>query len=239
LNEDVSPGFGEYADDNTSGSTKTGFEDLLDQYDGGSTEPSYGMSLLGGCNDSGSDPNDFEKNVEEASPSVDELLFGISNENQNNDPKSDMDLLSDVLNNQSLGISEFDVNNSFSSQWQSMFATANPEMGNESLPQTDNKDIESNMTYEDSQSFMPSFLLDQIGKSNPPETSKTTSNNKDASKFSKTMSNILPGGSQNQKSDSQGKDMSAWLNLFAELDPLSNPDAVGASEVATEGKQAC
>lgn len=29
-----------------------------------------------------------------------------------------------------------------------------------------------------------------------------------------------PGGS---------KDMSAWFNLFADLDPLSNPDAIGRS----------
>lgn len=25
------------------------------------------------------------------------------------------------------------------------------------------------------------------------------------------------------------KDMSAWFNLFADLDPLSNPDAIGRS----------
>lgn len=30
-----------------------------------------------------------------------------------------------------------------------------------------------------------------------------------------------PGGS---------KDMSAWFNLFADLDPLANPDAIGRSE---------
>lgn len=26
------------------------------------------------------------------------------------------------------------------------------------------------------------------------------------------------------------KDLSAWFNLFADLDPLSNPDAVGRSD---------
>lgn len=31
---------------------------------------------------------------------------------------------------------------------------------------------------------------------------------------------VPPGGS---------KDMSAWFNLFADLDPLSNPDAIGRS----------
>ena len=28
----------------------------------------------------------------------------------------------------------------------------------------------------------------------------------------------------------QKADMSAWFNLFADLDPLSNPDAVGRSQ---------
>jgi len=28
----------------------------------------------------------------------------------------------------------------------------------------------------------------------------------------------------------QGQDMSAWFNLFADLDPLSNPDAIGKTE---------
>ena len=28
----------------------------------------------------------------------------------------------------------------------------------------------------------------------------------------------------------QKQDMSAWFNLFADLDPLSNPDAIGKNE---------
>ena len=28
----------------------------------------------------------------------------------------------------------------------------------------------------------------------------------------------------------QKQDMSAWFNLFADLDPLSNPDAIGRNE---------
>ena len=29
------------------------------------------------------------------------------------------------------------------------------------------------------------------------------------------------------KKDSKKQDMSQWFNLFADLDPLSNPDAIG------------
>lgn len=30
------------------------------------------------------------------------------------------------------------------------------------------------------------------------------------------------------------KDLSAWFNLFADLDPLSNPDAVGKTDTEHE-----
>ena len=30
--------------------------------------------------------------------------------------------------------------------------------------------------------------------------------------------------------NSGNQDMSAWFNLFADLDPLSNPDAIGHSD---------
>lgn len=82
---------------------------------------------------------------------------------------------------------------------------------------------------------MPSFLLDQIGQMNMNEPSGITiPSNIDSSKSMKPTS--LNGA---QRTETQGKDMSTWLSLFADLDPLSNPDAIGPGETATEGKQAC
>ncbi|MCJ8750427.1 hypothetical protein PDJAM_G00265190 [Pangasius djambal] len=37
----------------------------------------------------------------------------------------------------------------------------------------------------------------------------------------RTLDNAPKGGA---------RDMSAWFNLFADLDPLSNPDAIGRSD---------
>jgi hypothetical protein len=178
--------------------------------------------------------------------SIDELLFGLPH--QQGDPstgeKSDMDLLSDVLNNQSLGINDKDLNNSFASQWQSMFGSNDqPEIDSTNTGTTDET---TNPTAEpdNNRMFMPSFLLDQIGKPAMGQSSKltSTSTNKDQSKiFSKPGSTGLYGANAHATKGETppGKDMSKWFSLFADLDPLANPDAVGATEVASDGKQAC
>ena len=236
LVEGLSPGFGDYSSDNVSGN-KTGFEDLLGQYNGNNevTTPSYGLTLLGGTDDSNSNTPPNQSHVpEESNPTVDDLLFGLSNENIGNTEKSEIEMLSDVLNNQSIGLNEIDLNNSFSSQWQSMFGSAEID-SNISVPDLKQSAEETEVDM-DKQAFMPSYLLDQFNKPNPMSGSSMRSMpNKETPKSSKPITNLQG----NQKNDSQGKDMSAWFSLFADLDPLSNPDAVGASEVPADGKQAC
>lgn len=77
--------------------------------------------------------------------------------------------------------------------------------------------------------FLPSQLLDHslssTGWATPPmfqapPLQTAPSPNQSAQSAPRAAANAAPGGS---------KDMSAWFNLFADLDPLSNPDAIGRS----------
>jgi len=178
---------------------------------------------------------------QESVSSIDDLLFGLpsdqASQEGNGAPKSDMDLLSDVLGDNSLGINDREMNNSFASQWQSMFGTTSDisELDN-NTNSLSNFPLESGGETDSNNQFMPSFLLDQIGQSamNEPSGKNVPTNNADLSK-SKPL-NLSKGM---QRTEQQGKDMSTWLSLFADLDPLSNPDAVGPGDGAKEGKQAC
>lgn len=78
--------------------------------------------------------------------------------------------------------------------------------------------------------FLPSQLLDHslssTGWSTPPmfqapPLQPPSGQNQSAQPASSLAAEAAPGAS---------KDMSAWFNLFADLDPLSNPDAIGRSE---------
>ncbi|XP_037618400.1 islet cell autoantigen 1-like isoform X1 [Sebastes umbrosus] len=77
--------------------------------------------------------------------------------------------------------------------------------------------------------FLPSQLLDHslssTGWSTPPmfqapPLQPPPGQNQSAQPAPSSAANAASGGS---------KDMSAWFNLFADLDPLSNPDAIGRS----------
>lgn len=78
--------------------------------------------------------------------------------------------------------------------------------------------------------FLPSQLLDHSLSSTgwatppmfqaPPMQPPASGQSQSAQPPPTAASNPAPGGS---------RDMSAWFNLFADLDPLSNPDAIGRS----------
>ncbi|KAJ3584114.1 hypothetical protein NHX12_014610 [Muraenolepis orangiensis] len=71
------------------------------------------------------------------------------------------------------------------------------------------------------QGFLPSQLLDHsLGSTAPPLQPPPLCGPEQTPAPSSTPS--APSGGS--------KDMSAWFNLFADLDPLSNPDAIGRSE---------
>ncbi|KAM6449988.1 islet cell autoantigen 1 isoform 4-T4 [Liasis olivaceus] len=138
--------------------------------------------------------------------------------------KNDMVLLNEILSASSLDDSEF------SREWAAVF-------GEDTLADTGTNssvgEMESNQSP--SSGFLPSQLLDQ------------NMNNLQSSLQGWAASSISPSPAMQtgQKSNSlnlnfnktpmkeaasSSKDLTAWFSLFADLDPLSNPDAVGKTD---------
>ena len=202
---------------------------------------------------------------------MDDLLFGSPNRKLDGSAKTELDILSDVLSNQQLGITESEQDRSFSGQWQSMFgsdqqvmADGNSLLGDDFLGESGlglggnaggigalTGGVEgagkpsSNMVDANIKSdrmYMPSFLLDQMRKTDPhslmngpPKSALAVKDNDKTGGSGVGDKNTSKG----EKSHAKGKDMSAWFNLFADLDPLANPDDVGASLENQGEKQAC
>jgi hypothetical protein len=135
--------------------------------------------------------------------------------------KDDMTLLNEILNAPST------EGDDFTREWQAVF-------GNTPLSSSAAYSPDLPEQPQSAPEFMPSNLLDMtsqlagmnIGQSGPhlgatgappggPATQHTA-------KPSSTAAAQKPKSKKGQKSD-----MSAWFSLFADLDPLSNPDAIG------------
>lgn len=134
---------------------------------------------------------------------------------QDDTDKDDLTILNEILNAPSTG------GDDFSKEWQAVFGTMPLSAGTTYTPgETDQAE------------FMPSNLLDlnkQMSVMSLSQSSTAGAPSAEAQASSKS-----PGINKSQqqlpksKSNKQGKkDMSAWFSLFADLDPLSNPDAVG------------
>ena len=193
-------------------------------------------------------------------------MFGSPNRKLDGSVKTELDILSDVLSNQELGITDSEQDRSFSGQWQSMFGGDQQQetsggagglldddfLGASGLgglgslgasPATaeatngagggkpGNNMVDANIKSD--RMYMPSFLMDQMRKTDPqalkngPPKSALAVRDSDKNSF------------KGEKGSAKGKDMSAWFNLFADLDPLANPDDVGASLENQNEKQAC
>uniref|UniRef100_A0A8D0BGJ8 Islet cell autoantigen 1 n=1 Tax=Salvator merianae TaxID=96440 RepID=A0A8D0BGJ8_SALMN len=140
--------------------------------------------------------------------------------------KDDMVLLNEILNASSLDDGEF------SREWTSVFGeepvadtATNPSLG----------EMENSQSSTATSGFLPSQLLDQnmndlqaslqgwaacsVSPLPAPQTTEKSSNQN-------TVINKPP----TKEAASSSKDLTAWFHLFADLDPLSNPDAVGKTD---------
>lgn len=195
-----------------------------------------------------------EANVtERPAASVDDLLFGSPTHKMDGSEKTNADILSDALMDQSLGITAADQANSFTDQWQSMFGdtsagdnSTNPTPGgDDTLLMMETKEGEDgaglgnlntdgvDTGVKSQRMFMPSFLLEEMRRKDPMALKHGPPKG-----FNSVKDSPSPQASQKNKKGS-GKDMSAWFNLFADLDPLANPDEIGASLESAKEKQAC
>ncbi|XP_035533800.1 islet cell autoantigen 1-like isoform X2 [Morone saxatilis] len=139
--------------------------------------------------------------------------------------RGDMAFLKDLL---SLGPGASDE---FSREWQDAFGMFDPP----SVPPSSTGAASSGPAARPPSNppsptgFLPSHLLDHslssTGWATPPmfqapPLQPPPEQNQSAQPAPSPAAKAAPGGS---------KDMSAWFNLFADLDPLSNPDAIGRS----------
>ncbi|KAF7661226.1 hypothetical protein LDENG_00266650 [Lucifuga dentata] len=168
---------------------------------------------------------------------TDEQLISLTNENGNDksregseDPlsaypefeaeeKDSMSLLNEILGGMSMDEGDF------SREWTEVFGETEEEM-NAGLG--GGGPVEAQQ--KENSCFLPSQLLDQSlnnlqssltdwAKSIPRPVSQATEQSSGANQNSSRPAMKETAGAS--------KDLSAWFNLFADLDPLSNPDAVG------------
>lgn len=150
-------------------------------------------------------------------PSTDDLLFGdLSQPAQSGDP---------------------DDGSSFTETWNKMF-------GNEQQA----KLPPSNDTAGSPTKYMPSDLIDSFasldpyapaGAGNFLPAQQATGGLKPVDLLGSSApapAGQQPGTRQTKPSDGN---LSTWLNLFSDLDPLSNPDAIGQENQENDAKRSC
>ena len=160
---------------------------------------------------------------------MDDLLFGSADKTPDLQSKSDLDLLSDVLGSASFNETEYlsGPQSGFSKQWNDMFGQQQPpeNMSQNTVMQMDGGGIDTSTA---GGMYMPSFLMEQMKQIDPIAASSGAPANAAAAR--EPDSKNKGKGVKPKK----GQDMSAWFNLFSDLDPLANPDAIGLSKDADQ-----
>ncbi|XP_062394592.1 islet cell autoantigen 1 isoform X2 [Sardina pilchardus] len=190
----------------------------------------------------------------EATQTADDLLVSVDDENHNEDasqtakdscedvdhskdvtglddllgdtPEKDgIALLNEILNSTSLEESDF------SREWREVFGEGELSDSPSKTGQCQSEDPPS--------FFLPSFLLDQDQNMNSLQSSATDWAT-DIPQSVSTAAEQSSGANQNssrpaaREMPESSKDLSAWFNLFADLDPLANPDAIGRTDKEQE-----
>ncbi|KAL0984811.1 hypothetical protein UPYG_G00147280 [Umbra pygmaea] len=158
-----------------------------------------------------------------------DLLSAFSHQElEDGGQRESMAMLNEILGSTSLDEGEF------SREWQEVFGDGDQGSGTASrggpeVPQHDD---------EDNSFFLPSQLLDQNRNHLQTALSDWTASIPQPISQATEQSS---GANQNpsrpaavREKPATSKDLSAWFNLFADLDPLSNPDAVGRTDLEHE-----
>ncbi|ELU17970.1 hypothetical protein CAPTEDRAFT_220865 [Capitella teleta] len=128
--------------------------------------------------------------------------------------KDDMALLNEILNAPTTG------GDDFTQEWQAVFGAGAPSLSSASSSMAPGG-ASVGPPPNDSSQFLPSNLLDI--------NSGLHSMNLQAGAAGAAAASAPVPQKQSSKKGEKS-DMSAWFNLFADLDPLSNPDAVGKTQ---------
>lgn len=160
---------------------------------------------------------------------TDDQLISLVNENTSDKAREEsegeetdsMALLNEILGG--LSVEEGD----FSQEWTEVFGETEEGTSAASTRPTEAQDKENSF-------FLPSQLLDQslnnlqssISDWAPHSATQATEHSSEAN-----QSTPKPA---EREAEGTSKDLSAWFNLFADLDPLSNPDAIGKTNTEHE-----
>ena len=136
--------------------------------------------------------------------------------------------------------SGYDDSSSFSETWNKMFGDEN-----QSAAGMTNVD-----TAESPTDFLPSHLIDSFASLDPYATPGSADTQRfhapagpsdSATAISAQAAATLNGQPGARKAAGKPSDgnLSTWLNLFSDLDPLANPDAVGKENEANDAKRSC
>uniref|UniRef100_UPI00398E833D islet cell autoantigen 1 n=1 Tax=Pristiophorus japonicus TaxID=55135 RepID=UPI00398E833D len=148
-------------------------------------------------------------------------LLTNSMESRTND-KDEMALLNEILNGTSLEEGDF------SKEWQAVF-------GGEDLTFPSNPAAGESDQSPSLSGFLPSQLFDKsLGDASFSVTSWAAAgvSLQPTSQSSEQLNGLIENISKNPFKAAQKNptDLSTWFNLFADLDPLSNPDAIGRTD---------
>lgn len=173
---------------------------------------------------------------------ADQLLFGSPSREPTS--QNDLDLLSDVFGDSQS--SQVD-HNSFSSQWNELF-------GDSPRPQMQSQNMSSSASQqEDHPGYLPSDLMDSLlnmdpfGRSDNTDKQQTTASSNAGSNplgglslpSKASLKSLTNMGKSGKEKQGKGNDQSAWFNLFSDLDPLANPDAIGQGKKKIEDERSC
>lgn len=161
------------------------------------------------------------KTDDETSPATDETLISLEQETQNSNTthtgadeglSDGLSLLDEILGSSSL------EDGGFSQEWREVFG--------EDEDLSCSNGAETQTTDEEADFFLPSKLLDQNMNNLP----STVSGSLSAILQNNPGSSSVAGQNSSKPAvNESSKDLSAWFSLFADLDPLANPDAIGRS----------
>uniref|UniRef100_A0A665UT87 Islet cell autoantigen 1 n=1 Tax=Echeneis naucrates TaxID=173247 RepID=A0A665UT87_ECHNA len=133
--------------------------------------------------------------------------------------KDSMALLQEILGGMSVDEGDF------SREWTAVFGDAEEGTGPTEAQQKENSFFLPSQLLDQSFNDLQSSLSDWAGVALPPVAKATEPSSGANQGPSKPTAKEMAGTS---------KDLSAWFNLFADLDPLSNPDAVGKTDTEHE-----
>ncbi|KAM3614849.1 uncharacterized protein V6R79_019807 [Siganus canaliculatus] len=169
------------------------------------------------------------------SETTESQLISLENENSSDktqeegEEKDGMTLLDEILGN--MVVEESD----FSREWSQVFG--DDEEGTSAAsgrpaeaPQRENSFFLPSQLLDQSLSNLQSSSSDWAGIGDPEAVAPPAEPSANQSQASSAAANQSQASSAATGTAGTSKDLSAWFNLFADLDPLSNPDAVGRSD---------